>query len=130
MDLLGRRTGGKLELRLPVLKALLEFLRLGPQPDDTMCHLIYPASTPWLDTSETDLVLYDGDGEKIISVTVRIPCGGSLNWHYNDVFDAADRRRAGKWPYVIVRDVTCRLFGYHGVIKESGSFSFDHMFGF
>ncbi|PPR59611.1 MAG: hypothetical protein CFH10_01845, partial [Alphaproteobacteria bacterium MarineAlpha4_Bin2] len=106
------------------------FLRLGSEPDDTMCHLIYPASTPWRDTSKTQLVLHDGNGMEITSITVGIPCGGSLYWRYHDVFDAADRRRAGKRPYVVIRDVTCRLFGYHGVMNESGSFSFDHMFGF
>lgn len=106
------------------------FLRLGPAPDDTMCHLIYPASTPWYETSQTQLFLHDGDGAEIAAETVNIPCGGSLNWRYHDMFDAGDRRRAGERPYVIIRDVTCRLFGYHGVINESGSFSFDHMFGF
>ncbi|MEE2689092.1 MAG: hypothetical protein VX430_06670 [Pseudomonadota bacterium] len=106
------------------------FLRIGVQPDDTMCHLIYPASTPWYDTSETQLILYNGDGLEVASEMARIPCGGSLNWRYHDVFVAADRRRAGERPYVIIRDVTCRLFGYHGVVNGSGSFSFDHMFGF
>jgi hypothetical protein len=37
---------------------------------------------------------------------------------------------AGDYPYVIIRDETCRLFGYHGVAHASGSFSLDHMFGF
>ena len=106
------------------------FLRLGLAPDDTMCHLIYPASTPWYETSDTCLLLHDGEGAEVAAQTVNIPCGGSLNWRYHDVFDATDRRRAGERPYVIIRDVTCRLFGYHGVINESGSFSFDHMFGF
>src|SRR5690606_28042393 len=36
------------------------FLRLGPEPLDTLCHLIYPASTPWHARSATDLVLHDG----------------------------------------------------------------------
>ena len=88
-----------------------------------MCHLIYPASTPWYEASDTCLLLHDGEGTEIAAQTVNIPCGGSLNWRYHDVFDAADRRRAGERPYVIIRDVTCRLFGYHGVINKSGSFS-------
>ncbi len=35
---------------------------------------------------------------------------------------------AGASP-VIVRDVTCRLFGYHGLMRAETAFSFDHMFG-
>jgi len=31
---------------------------------------------------------------------------------------------------VLVRDATCRLFGYHGLMDEAGGFSLDHMFGF
>jgi len=30
----------------------------------------------------------------------------------------------------MVRDTTCRLFGYHGLIDPEGRFSLDHMFGF
>jgi hypothetical protein len=29
-----------------------------------------------------------------------------------------------------VRDTTCRLFGYHGLLGRDGAFSLDHMFGF
>jgi hypothetical protein len=39
-------------------------------------------------------------------------------------------RVAGESGYVLIRDTTCRLFGFHGVDNSSGSFSFDHMFGF
>ena len=53
------------------------FLRLGSQPDDTMCHLIYPASTPWHKNSKTQLILYDGAGMGVAQKTVQIPCGGS-----------------------------------------------------
>ena len=73
------------------------FLRLGPVPDDTMCHLIYPASTPWYETSDTCLLLHDGEGAEVAAQTVNIPCGGH-HWLYHDVFDAADRRRAGERP--------------------------------
>jgi hypothetical protein len=31
---------------------------------------------------------------------------------------------------VMIRDVTCRLFGYHGLVNQEGAFSLDHMFGF
>lgn len=106
------------------------FLRLGPAPDDTMCHLIYPASTPWHASSETTLFLHDGTGAEVASRQVGIPCGGSLFWRYSEAFDATERGRAGDRPYIIIRDVTCRLFGYHGVVNDAGSFSFDHMFGF
>tara|TARA_Y100000746_G_scaffold230863_1_gene243335 strand:- start:759 stop:1556 length:798 start_codon:yes stop_codon:yes gene_type:complete len=106
------------------------FLRLGPQPDDTMCHLIYPASVLWHDASDTHLVLYDGAGAEVALKTISIPCGGSINWRYLETFNEDERSRAGERPYVVIRDVTCRLFGYHGVMNRSGSFSFDHMFGF
>ena len=42
----------------------------------------------------------------------------------------ATRVRAGAGAYVIVRDATCRLFGYHGLVGRDGTFSLDHMFGF
>ena len=32
--------------------------------------------------------------------------------------------------YAVIRDPTCRLFGYHGLLGEGGAFSLDHMFGF
>jgi hypothetical protein len=46
------------------------------------------------------------------------------------MFDEGLLREAGRHPYVIIRDETCRLFGYHGVLGTGGSFSLDHMFGF
>jgi hypothetical protein len=46
------------------------------------------------------------------------------------LFDEATRARAGTGAYVIVRDTTCRLFGYHGLLGGDGAFSLDHMFGF
>ena len=30
----------------------------------------------------------------------------------------------------MIRDATCRLFGYHGLVGRNGAFSLDHMFGF
>ena len=38
--------------------------------------------------------------------------------------------QAGPHGYVLVRDPTCRLFGYHGLMDDRGGFSLDHMFGF
>ena len=45
-------------------------------------------------------------------------------------FDAGTLAAAGPDGYVLVRDPTCRLFGYHGLMDEAGGFSLDHMFGF
>ncbi len=106
------------------------FLRLGDAPHDTMCHLIYPASTPWHGTSETDLTLVAPDGSEVARTRLEIPCGGSRFWTYHETFDAADRARAGDGAYILIRDTTCRLFGYHGLLHPEGSFSLDHMFGF
>ncbi len=115
--------------RAPGLSTRL-FLRLGPQPFDTLCHLIYPASTPWHGHSATDLILYDGAGRELARRQVAIPCGGSLLWRCAELFGQQERDRAGEAGYVIVRDTTCRLFGYHGLIDPEGRFSLDHMFGF
>ena len=106
------------------------FLRIGPAPYDTLCHLIYPSSTPWHARSATELELRDGAGATIARRAVEIPCGGSYLWRYAETFDKAERAQAGDNAYVVVRDTTCRLFGYHGLMNGSGSFSFDHMFGF
>jgi len=106
------------------------FLRLGGEHYDTLCHLIYPASTPWHVQSETDLLLHDRGGGEVARRQVRIPCSGSLFWRYSDMFDGATRARAGENAYIVIRDTTCRLFGYHGLIGRNGAFSLDHMFGF
>lgn len=106
------------------------FLRLGRKPLETLCHLIYPASTPWHATSDTELILHSGAGDPVASRRVRIPCSGSLLWRYTGTFDADQRRRAGGGAYVMIHDTTCRLFGYHGLVNGDLAFSFDHMFGF
>lgn len=111
------------------------FLRLGgPFLDggghDAVCHLIYPASTPWHPASATDLILYDGAAAEVARRRIAIPCSGSLFWRYSEAFDAAERRRAGERAYILIRDQTCRLFGYHGLLDGKGAFSLDHMFGF
>jgi hypothetical protein len=106
------------------------FLRLGEDGYDTLCHLIYPASRPWLPASATDIILYDGSGSEIARSHLKIPCSGSRLWAYHAVFDAATRSRAGPGAYIIIRDTTCRLFGYHGLVGQDGRFSLDHMFGF
>ena len=106
------------------------FLRLGPPPLDTLCHLIYAASTPWHGKSETDLILHDATGAAVATRHVAIACGGSHHFRYSETFDDSERDRAGPGGYVVVRDTTCRLFGYHGLVNGDASFSLDHMFGF
>ncbi|MBV8888679.1 MAG: hypothetical protein JO305_03325 [Alphaproteobacteria bacterium] len=106
------------------------FLRLGDGHYDTLCHLIYPASRPWRGHSATDIVLFDRSGAAIDQKSLAIPCSGSRLWRYHDLFDAATRARAGASAYAVIRDRTCRLFGYHGLLGRDGAFSLDHMFGF
>jgi hypothetical protein len=117
------------------------FLRIGEAPRDTLCHLIYPASLPWHGESTTDLLLYDRSGREVARRRVSIACSGSLFWRYHAMFDRRARADAGTGAYVIIRDTTCRLFGYHGLLDPSGhgvngqepgsgAFSLDHMFGF
>jgi hypothetical protein len=106
------------------------FLRLGAAPHDTLCHLIYPASTSWHATSKTELLLHDGQGREVARRSLAIACSGSHFWRYHATFDGAERAAAGSGAYIIIRDTTCRLFGYHGLINGDGGFSLDHMFGF
>jgi hypothetical protein len=105
------------------------FLRVGPEPLDTYCHLIYPASTPWHPMSSTEIALHRGDGARIASRHLAIPCGGSRGLRLRETFSAEERHRAGGEAYAVVRDTTCRLFGYHGLVSAE-AFSLDHMFGF
>ena len=106
------------------------FLRLGQRPLDTICHLIYPASTPWHERSATELILFDSTGTEVDRQVVEIPCGGSHLWRYGEAFSDVERNRAGDGAYIVVRDATCRLFGYHGLLGDDGAFCLDHMFGF
>ncbi len=106
------------------------FLRLGPAPTDTLCHLIYPASTPWHAHSQTLLILHDRTGAEVATREIEIPCGGSHLWRVSETFAPAERKAAGEAAYVLIRDQTCRLFGYHGLTHGDTAFSFDHMFGF
>lgn len=107
------------------------FLRLGTEPLDTLCHLIYPSSLTWHPHSTTTLILYDKTGTEITQRSISIACNGSLLWRYSEMFDAESRGRAGsEGAYVMIRDATCRLFGYHGLLNGEKAFSLDHMFGF
>lgn len=105
------------------------FLQLGRDGLDALCHLIYPASMPWHPRSETRLTAFGADGREVASRDIAIPCGGSVFWRMSEMF-GEDARAASEGGYVIVRDTTCRLFGYHGLARADGAFSLDHTFGF
>jgi hypothetical protein len=115
--------------RAPGLSTRL-FLRLGDPPLDTFCHLIYPASQPWRPRSATLLVLHDRVGGEIARRQIDIPCSGSLFWRFGEMFHEEERARAAGGGFVLIRDLTCRLFGYHGLLGSDGAFSLDHMFGY
>ncbi len=106
------------------------FLSLGVDAQDAFCHLIYPASTPWRETSETALELHDAAGAKIAESSLAIPCSGSRLWRVSEHFAKTDIAKASGGGYVLIRDRSCRLFGYHGLAEPDGRFSLDHMFGF
>jgi hypothetical protein len=106
------------------------FLRLGEERYDTLCHLIYPASLPWRPKSATEIVLRDAGGGEIARKSLTIPCSGSRLWRYHALFDEETRNAAGPGAYAVIRDPTCRLFGYHGLVGRDGGFSLDHMFGY
>ncbi|PPQ39507.1 hypothetical protein [Rhodopila globiformis] len=106
------------------------FLRLGDAWRRSFAVLIYPASAPWQRQSATALQLHDGSGRMLAEHPVRIACSGSVMIWPHQLFASADLAAAGAEGYVLVRDTTCRLFGYHGLMDEAGGFSLDHMFGF
>ena len=107
------------------------FLKLGHGGRRSFAALIYPASTAdWHDRSTTALVLHGEDGAPIAERALSIPRSGSVLCFPDAHFDADEIGRAGATGYVLVRDTTCRLFGYHGQMDEAGGFSLDHMFGF
>ncbi|HUM07377.1 MAG TPA: hypothetical protein VLT37_00725, partial [Acidocella sp.] len=106
------------------------FLKLGFGGRQSFCVLIYPASGPWVPQSSTELELYDGAGEKLAAARIQIACSGSFLVRPSEHFSAAQLQAAGETGYVLIRDATCRLFGFHGVDDNAGGFSLDHMFGF
>ncbi len=106
------------------------YLRLGPAPSETLCHLIYPASTPWHAKSDTHLILTDGQGAEIAEARIEIACGGSHLWRASEIFEPKALAKADDGGSILIRDATCRLFGYHGLLRGETAFSFDHMFGF
>jgi hypothetical protein len=106
------------------------FLKLGFGGRQSFCVLIYPASGQWLDFSSTALELYDSAGALLATAALRIACSGSAIVYPARHFSAEELAAAGEAGYVLIRDTTCRLFGFHGVDDGAGGFSFDHMFGF
>lgn len=106
------------------------FLKLGEGGRESFAALIYPASATWHAVSTTELQLVDSAGEVIETHAMRIACSGSALVRPHAIFGEAAIRRAGEGGYVLVRDATCRLFGYHGLMDGAGGFSLDHMFGF
>ena len=106
------------------------FLRLGDGTRHSFAVLIYPASGRWHSVSSTVLQLYDGGGVMIAESAIGIACSGSVMVWPHTLFEAAVLAAAGPDGYVLVRDQTCRLFGYHGMMDRAGGFSLDHMFGF
>ena len=106
------------------------FLKLGEGGRRSFSVLIYPASAPWRERSETALLLHDGEGKVIAEERIAIACSGSAMIRPDAIFTEAALSAAGPTGYVLVRDTTCRLFGYHGLSADGGLFSLDHMFGF
>jgi hypothetical protein len=106
------------------------FLRLGDTRRRSFAVLIYPASAAWHKRSATVLKLHDCSGAPIAEAPLEIACSGSAMVWPHEVFGEAALAAAGPEGYVLVRDATCRLFGYHGLMDAAESFSLDHMFGF
>ena len=106
------------------------FLRIAPSPLETMCHLTYPVSDAWHAQSDTSLILTSEKGREVARRRFHIPASGSRLWRVSEMFDRETLDSAGAHPYIIIRDETCRLFGYQGAFAPDGSFGFDHMLGF
>ena len=106
------------------------FLKLGHGGRRSFALLIYAASAPWLERSSTTLILHDGAGRPLAEAALAIACSGSALVFPDAAFGAAAVAEAGAVGYVVIRDATCRLFGYHGQMDDRGGFSLDHMFGF
>ncbi len=106
------------------------FLKLGDSGRRSFSLLIYPASAAWHPQSSTSLLLHDAEGRQIAAAPLTIACSGSALVFPDAHFSAAEIVAAGPSGYVLIRDTTCRLFGYHGLMNSAGGFSMDHMFGF
>ncbi|QDH14012.1 hypothetical protein E3E12_07275 [Formicincola oecophyllae] len=109
------------------------FLKLGHGAQGraltSFCCLIHPVSGEGGAPSQTELRLHGADGALIAVKTLSVPPRGSLMLRPHELFSASDISQAAD-GYVMLRDRTCRLFGYHGLEDSAGRFSLDHMFGF
>ena len=104
------------------------FLKLGFGGRTSFCVLIYPASGPWVENSSPiwNYIMARARWWKRSHLKSRAPARLScVLAHFSASICAAGER-----GYVLIRDTTCRLFGFHGVDDGAGGFSFDHMFGF
>ncbi len=106
------------------------FLKLGDRTRRSFAALIYAASAPWHRQSSTALLLHDEAGRVIAERPLEIACSGSALVFPHQAFGDELLEQAGARGYVLIRDPTCRLFGYHGLMEDGGAFSLDHMFGF
>jgi hypothetical protein len=106
------------------------FLRLGDPRWQTECQLIYPSSTHWQPHSRTEIRLMDSVGKLRDQRHLKIPLNGSVRFSVAQMFGKSALESAGANCWVMIRDPSCRLFGYHGLAHEDGRFSLDHMFGF
>ncbi|WP_215768848.1 hypothetical protein [Gluconobacter sp. P5B12] len=106
------------------------FLKLGHDHLRSFCCLIHPASIEGTDPSETVLLLHAVDGTLVAETAIHIQPSGSYIVRPHEMFENALLERAGVGGYILIRDLTCRLFGYHGLENGEGGFSLDHMFGF
>ncbi len=106
------------------------FLKLGMGARRSFACVIYSASAAWHQRSSTTLILHDSAGTPIAERPLSIACSGSAMVWPHEQFGDALLEQAGDRGYVIIRDPTCRLFGYHGLMDDAGAFSLDHMFGF
>ena len=106
------------------------FLKLGDTRRRSFCALIYAASAPWHARSRTRLMLHDEAGQVLAERPIEVGCSGSMMVWPHRIFGLDLLEQAGPGGYVLIRDATCRLFGYHGLMDEDGAFSLDHMFGF
>lgn len=112
----------------PGLRTTLVLRTFGGE--DTFCNLIYPCSSHWLEHSSTDLILHNQKGQEITKKRIAIPQNGSHLWTYKEMFNDSERQQAGEKSYIVIKDTTCRLFGFHGQVNKNNVFSLDHMFGF
>ncbi|GBQ13863.1 hypothetical protein [Swaminathania salitolerans] len=106
------------------------FLKLGQEGHESFSCLIHPASVEGTAPSETVLHLYAHDGVELERRRISInPSGSYMVWPH-EIFGPEKVAEAGIGGYVLIRDLSCRLFGYHGQRDARGGFSLDHMFGF